>query len=175
VLSLFCPAVLEATRRDVQANVRRAAQGGDGWTKKQFVDAAFFVLDAEHSAVLESEMATVVGAAAVRALVKANVFSVRPYSEWALDVDEAAFAPAVTAGEQAQLKDMIITAASPVYLFCIREQRKILQRALHAESVRNHDKYSAVHYLLHRVAKQLYQSLLALPRYCPRQCTFGDG
>jgi hypothetical protein len=128
-------AVLEDTRRDVQGNVRRAAQGGDGWSRRQFAEVAVLVLDTKHNAVVESKVAAVIGAAALRALVKANVFSVRPYSRWALDVDEEAFVLSAAAGEETRLDDMIITAASPVYLFCMREQRKEFEAALQLTQV----------------------------------------
>jgi hypothetical protein len=128
----------------VQENVRRASQGGDGWSEAQFAAAAVLVLDTKHNAVLEREMRLVIGAAAVRALVKANVFSVRPYSEWALDVNEAAFAPAAGVDKQIGKKTMIITAAAPVYLYCMREERQELQAVLQLQTVRKHDKNSAV-------------------------------
>ncbi|KAG5187039.1 hypothetical protein JKP88DRAFT_288381 [Tribonema minus] len=120
------PAALDAVTRDTLALVERAAMDREEWTAAQFADAALLMLDSQFNAVPRKQMEAQLGrhltldvtkqqAAGTRvlaALVKANRFSIRPFSEWTLDITPEAYGePRATA---------IVTAASAMELHCMR-------------------------------------------------------
>jgi hypothetical protein len=122
---------------NVERSVRAAASGGNGWSDKQYADAALLILNSPHHAVTKASMEMQLGrhsAAAItpnqqlhsgapvlEALVKAGALSLRPSSDWAVDIpSKAGFTAA----------DIIVTARSPAALHCMKKIRPQLELSL---------------------------------------------
>jgi hypothetical protein len=130
----FTVAALERVAARVTAKVEDAACDSDGWTAAQFADAALLLLDSSDNAVTKQQMEQqlgrhltddvdkqqVNGKATLEALVKANRLSLRPDSEWALDIPRDRF----------QAKAVIVTAPSAVDLHAMENMRSQLEQTV---------------------------------------------
>jgi hypothetical protein len=128
-------AALARTAAVVSRGVNDAAAGGEGWTAAQYAAAALLPVDAPHSAVTRAQMEEQLGShvtddvseqqpagrLVLNALVKAHRLSLRPSSDWALDIPEhAGFAADA----------VIVTAASAVDLHAMGALRSELEYRL---------------------------------------------
>jgi hypothetical protein len=104
------------------SKVKEAAKGSDGWTVKEFADAALLLLKAKQGAVLLADMEACISPSALQALIQANRFSLRPYSDWACDITADAF-------EGPGGLDKVITVASAVERYCLGTMRAQLEQA----------------------------------------------
>jgi hypothetical protein len=104
------------------SKVKEAADGSNEWTPKEFADAALLLLKAPQGAVLLADMKACIRPSALQALIKANRFSLRPYSDWAYDITADAF-------EGPGGLDKVITVASAVERYCLGTMRVQLQEA----------------------------------------------
>jgi hypothetical protein len=127
-------AALNNVIANVERSVRAAASGCNDWSDAQYADAALLILNSPHSAVTKEVMEMQLGrhsaaaasanqqlrsgAAVLEALVRADALSLRPNSDWAVDIPiEAGFVAA----------DIIVTARSPVALHCMKKMRPQLE------------------------------------------------
>ncbi|KAG5185961.1 hypothetical protein JKP88DRAFT_268149 [Tribonema minus] len=133
---------LRVVVQNVRPGVISAKQGGDGWTPAKFADAALLLLDSEHNVATLKDMkmrlgrhiSTAVakghnaqaaaGGQAVAALIRANILSQRPYSEWSQDIPPDAYGP------PSSDPSTIITAYSAVNLYCMRGLREDLEKTI---------------------------------------------
>jgi hypothetical protein len=122
--------------------VYRATKGGDGWTAAQYAHTGLLLLNSTHNAVVLNDMEVELGrhnrtavalgveaqaeagGRALAAMVKANLLSLRPYCEWAQDIQREAHGPLTSE------PSTVITAASAVHLHCVRALRGKLQGTL---------------------------------------------
>ena len=124
--------------RDVELFVAAAAHDSANWTGAQYANAVLLLLNSPHSAVskqkLEIQLGRHVtndvskqqlqGEAVLAALVKAQRLVLRRYSGWALDIPHDAYQ-----FDNDKLDD-IVTAPSPVELYCVKCIRPQLERTL---------------------------------------------
>jgi hypothetical protein len=136
--------------------VNRATEGGNGWTAAQYAHTGLLLLNSTHNVVVLEDMkmelgrhnSTAValgrktqaeaGGRALAAMVKANLLSLRPYCEWAQDIQREAHGPLTSE------PSTVITAASAVHLHCMRALREDLDQTwaeweLQQEQVSNAD------------------------------------
>jgi hypothetical protein len=133
--NIITAAALARTASTISSAVDHAAGGGVGWTAAQYAAAALLLLDAPHSAVTRAQMEEQLGShvtddvseqrpagkPVLQALVKAHRLSLRPTSDWALDIPEQAVFRA---------EDVIVTAASAVDLHAMGALRSKLEYRL---------------------------------------------
>ncbi len=102
---------------------------GAGYTKAQYDDAVAALLESPHNAVGLSQMEQLLGdgdrsegAAALEALLQAGLLALRPYSDWARDMEPAAFGPhslpVITAPSAVHLHVMKSDQVWPSVLLC---------------------------------------------------------
>ena len=140
------------------------ARGGKGYSAVQFACAALHLLDSKHHAVslcdmelllgrfsaggstCSEESAKEAGNIALESIVRVNALSMRPHSDWALDIPLEAYLsddprPEVAPGASALSKlpvrnidapniDTIITAPSASALHCMGRLRPQLEKKL---------------------------------------------
>jgi hypothetical protein len=115
----------------ISRSVREAACDCDCWTAAQFADASLLLLNSTNNAVTKASMEMLLGRhitddtskqqangrATLQSLVEAGRLSIRPQSDWALDIPYSRF-PASA---------VIVTAPSPFDLHAMRRMRSQLQ------------------------------------------------
>ena len=135
--------------------------GGTGFSAAQFACAAVCLLDAEHHAVKYKEMQLLLGSIAAKgftgseddaklsgptvlqSMVEANALSIRPYSNWALDIPLEAFedqnagkttpqstVQTVPQPPSSNKISTIVTAPSALNLYCMGQLRQQLDEVL---------------------------------------------
>jgi hypothetical protein len=118
-----------------------ASDGSSGWIAPQYCAAALLLLDSPNNAVTEEHMQAVLGShvtsstdkhqqqlagtPALQALLKAQKFILRPYSDWAVDIPYAAYYDA-----NKQAHSTLVTASDPAHLYCMRRRRSELEERL---------------------------------------------
>ena len=117
----MCCAALANIRRTAYPFVESGLEPADdaGWTQQQYADALRSIVDAPANpvparrlkATLGGDGGARAGRQALQALVAANLLAYRPQSDWARDIDGAAF----------EGDDVLITAQTPVDLACMRK------------------------------------------------------
>lgn len=127
-------------------NIRNLCLGGKGFSAVQFASAAILLLETKHHAVREEEMQLLLGRLStggstgnendargkgrdvLQSMLNANALSVRPYSDWALDIPLEAYCDQGT--NEAADGCTIITAPSAMDLYCMGRLRKKLDGIL---------------------------------------------
>jgi hypothetical protein len=123
-------------------SVTRGAYGTRNWTCAQYCAAALALLDSPYSAVTEEQMQAIVGscvtsstdvheqqsvgAPALRALLKAGHFILRPHSDWALDMPHEAYYDA----SKQVYSTAVVTAPTPTDLYCMSRMRTRFEECL---------------------------------------------
>ena len=140
-------------------HVEDLSGGGQGYSAVHFACAAVHLLDSKHHVVRLREMQLLLGRLSARgstcgeesakeagktvlqSMVRANALSIRPYSNWALDIPLAAYlsddqspvvAPGATAQAQQPIPNIhtIVTAPSASDLYCMGRLRSQLEMTL---------------------------------------------
>jgi hypothetical protein len=134
-LIISSPAVLEELIAPVSVAVNNAALDRPGWSAAQFADAALLLLNSTFNAVTKQRMEIqlgrhvthdvnrqqLMGMSVLAALVKAGRLSLRPMSDWAVDIPvEAGFA----------FNDILVAAPSAIDLHCMDAIRPQLMHTL---------------------------------------------
>jgi hypothetical protein len=130
----FNAAALERVAADAKTRVEEAAVDCADWTAAQFASAALLLLNTPNHAVTRGNLEVLLGShitddddtskqqasgwVTLKALVKANVLSLRPDSEWALDIPHDRF----------RASAVIVTAASAVDLYAMKCMRPQLEQ-----------------------------------------------
>jgi len=125
-----------AALRGVTGDVWEALKAGSapsadaGYTSKQFSTAVQALVESpfRSGAVDAQELGSKLGgAAALNAMVKADLVAIRPFSDWAQDIEPEAFGP--------KMRSSVVTAATPVHLHLMREEQEALLAAAAAATV----------------------------------------
>jgi hypothetical protein len=129
----FNAAALERVAADAKTRVEEAAVDCADWTAAHFASAALLLLNTPNHAVTRGNLEVLLGShitdddtskqqasgwVTLKALVKAKVLSLRPDSNWALDIPHDRF-PASA---------VIVTAASAVDLYAMKCMRPQLEQ-----------------------------------------------
>ena len=106
--------IVKELRPDVMDGLNPGAK--DGWTQAQYVKAVRMIVAAPANAVTAAELEDELGKGdagkeALQAMVRANLLSYRPFSNWAQDIDRSAF----------KNKLPVVTAPTAAHLVCMQE------------------------------------------------------
>lgn len=99
---------------------------GAGYKAKDYAAAVKAILGSPYNAVvvdtLEATLSSQQPEEVVKAMVRANLLALRPFSYWAKDIDPAAFGPDMDA--------TVVAAPSAVELYLMQRKRDTLLAAL---------------------------------------------
>ena len=120
---------VHAALRDVLRTVQRSVQRGlepkpeDGWTVQQYAAAVRAITAGPPYAVLASVLVAQYGGGSagrevLQAMVREDLVSYRPYSDWARDLPVEAFC--ASDGPDRMLEE-VVTAPTPAHLYCMRK------------------------------------------------------
>lgn len=99
--------------------VESGLNGGPGWTPEQYATAVLAILDSPYHVVQRSQLNAKLGggsggAAAVTAMVRANLLALRPPSRLAVDIPQVAY------GDN---RKVVVTAPTPARLHAMKRLR----------------------------------------------------
>jgi hypothetical protein len=100
---------------------------GAGYTAADYATAVNAILQNPYKAVIDEELEAVVGELPLEAMMQANLLALRPYSQWAADIDAAAFG--------ANSRATVVTAPTPIQLYLMEEERSTIMAALDVQQV----------------------------------------